>query len=183
MDGFAGGDQLTLTPDEQWLVATLRAGAIADFQTREGNGRIRAMVLRDLLLKCHDAGTVESLLPLMGIRIKNACLHGTLDLADLAQPFSGLPALVLEDCDLPDDINLEGSRFARLSIKGSRFSYLNMRESEIDGPFDFSDAKPYHSHLGKPLKAWIDARGCIINARSWVPERGYWGPSLVLWTM
>ena len=40
-----------------------------------------------------------------------------------------------------------------------------MRESEIDGPFDFSEATPYYDLDSKPSEAWIDARDCIVNGQ------------------
>jgi hypothetical protein len=159
MDAWAGIEQAT--PDEQWLVNTLREGKLADFGTRRGS--IRAEVLRNLLLALADDSPAGPRIPLTGVRIRNACLNGPLDLADLARPGVGFPALMLEYCDLPGEINLEASRFARLSIKGSRFRHLNMRESEIDGPFDFSGTAPYVDDDGTSSEAWIDARGCIVN--------------------
>jgi hypothetical protein len=155
MDVYSGFGQLT--PDEEWLFESLQRGETADFGNPRSGRPIRAVVLRDLLL-----GRLGTGIPLTGIRIKNAYVDGRLDLADLARPGTGLPVLALENCDLPDEINLAGSRFARLSIKGSRFCFLNMRESEIDGPFDFSGAEPYDD---QSQEAWIDARGCIVNGQ------------------
>jgi hypothetical protein len=163
LDAHLGTDQLTA--DEEWLTLKLHDGESAEFHGCRNARTIRAKVVRDLLLGRTGSGKVRPRIPLTGVRIRNACIEGNLDLNDLARPGIGLPALMLEDCDLSGPINLEGSRFARLSIKGSRFSYLNMRECEIDGPFDFSGTGPYDRHDGSPLEAWIDAQGCIVNGQ------------------
>ena len=163
MDAYSGSAQLT--SDEQCLIERLHRGETAEFRDQKNRATIRADVLRNLLLGLQGTGRARARIPPTGIRIRNARLDGPLDLADLARPGFGFPALILEDCDLPDPINLEGSRFARLSIKGSRFRYLNMRESEIDGPFDFSGAMPYEDPDGGPPEAWINAQGCIVNGQ------------------
>lgn len=163
MDAYSGSAQLT--PGEQCLIENLCRGETAEFRDQRTRATIRADVLRDLLLGVQGTGRTRTRIPPTGIRIRNARLDGPLDLADLARPGFGFPALILEDCDLPDPINLEGSRFARLSIKGSRFRYLNMRESEIDGPFDFSGAMPFEDPDGRPPEAWINAQGCIVNGQ------------------
>jgi hypothetical protein len=160
LDADSCSDQLT--SDEEWLVGKLHKGETAEFRELT---HVRAAVLRNLLLGHQTTCNARSQIPLTGIRIRNACLDGALDLADLAQPGIGLPALMLENCHLPDQINLEGSRFARLSIKESRFCVLNMRESEIDGPFDFSGVMPYEDLDGRRPEAWIDAQGCIVNGQ------------------
>ena len=88
MDDYSGSGDVT--SDEASLFERVRRGEILDL----GGRTIHAAVLRDLLLRHRGAD-----IPLTGLRIKNACVDGPLDLADLARPCMGLPALMLEFCD------------------------------------------------------------------------------------
>lgn len=126
---------------------------------------ISAALLRRLLLGLHDGCGMPYRVALPGVRIRGARIDGMLDLSDCARPGVGLPTLALENCDIPQKINLEGARISSLSIKNSRFSFVNAREAEIDGPFDFSSASPHPTSDGSREIAWIDARSSIINGQ------------------
>jgi hypothetical protein len=123
---------------------------------------IRGPLLRQLLLGQVLPGHREPVaIPLTGVRLSGARITGGLNLADFAKPGTGLPALVLENCIIEGELNLTGARVARLSVRNSRFTCIRLREAEIDGPFDFSNARPLeHSDL-----AWIDARDGLFHGQ------------------
>lgn len=152
---------------ENIVLGEVVRGNIAVLQSQSAQRpRVRAALVRHLLLGLPLGGVREACPePLKGVRIKGARIDGPLDLSDCARPGASLPALVLEDCDIPDPIDVEATRIARLSIAGSRFRYLNAREADIDGPFDFSGARPMPKPTLSPAEAWIDLRGSIINGQ------------------
>jgi hypothetical protein len=83
-----------------------------------------------------------------GIRIRGAHIQGRLDFAD-----AGLPALVFEDCELDDVLDVSHARLGHLSISNTRFTHLAARSATIDGGFEFSGA----------TTGWIDARRATIR--------------------
>jgi len=84
--------------------------------------------------------------------VRGARIEGRLDLSD-----AGLPSLVLEDCELPDAVDVTGAQIGRLSIKGSRFSYLLARGVRVEAGFDFGATSPIED------VAWIDAGRATIR--------------------
>lgn len=133
-----------------------------DYTNRPSRPEIRGSLLRHLMLGQPIGGIQGStVVPIPGIRIRGCCIRGSLDLADFARPGGGLPALVLENCDFDGVIDLAGARVARLSLKDSRFSHVILRETEVDGPFDFSGCGPID--LGGV--AWIDARDGLFHGQ------------------
>jgi hypothetical protein len=87
-----------------------------------------------------------------GLRVSGARIEGRLDLTD-----ASLTALVLEDCELPDVIDLTGAQLGRLSIHGSRFSHLLARDARIGAGLDFRATSPIDA------LAWIDAGRATIR--------------------
>jgi hypothetical protein len=147
-----------LSAAERHVVAQTALGLTADFSASPNKPAIRAHVLRRLLLGRTDSFSRAAwpvLLP--GVRIRHARIVSMLDLRDAARPGQGLPALALDDCDIPHAMRLDAARIARLSIIGSRISKLYLQEADIDGPFDFSRCSGFAGF------AWIDARNAIIN--------------------
>jgi len=130
-------DSNDLQPHEQFVVDRIRDGEVADFTLISGSGEkpaIRAGFLRKLLLKLEPAWTI----PMPGVRIKGARIEGALDLSDCSGAGGdGLPALELNGCDIPEPIDLNHARLARLSLDHSRLVRLNACEARFDGPVSF----------------------------------------------
>jgi hypothetical protein len=148
-----------LTGHERWLVNCARRGCFAKFEAgAKGKPVIRATVIRALLLGEIPLGLGSASSGMAGVRVCGASIEDKLDLADCAQPGTGLPTLVLQNCEFSETIDLSAARLARLSLAGSRLGFVNLRETNIDGPFDFSGA----SALGD-ADCWIDARGALIG--------------------
>ena len=133
------GHTSSLTEVEQRAVEELRAGQFTEFGATETS--IRAEIL---------AAQAEEL-P-RGIRLRRARIEGRLDLSDCH-----LAALVLEDCDLPNPIDVSGAHLGRLSLKGSRFSHLVARGAYVMGGLDFGATSPFDA------EAWIDAGRATIH--------------------
>ncbi len=157
MDGCAAG---MLDAAERFVVERTAVGEPAVFpHASAAKPRIRATVIRHLLLGEAVPGARETAsVQWPGVRIHGATIEGLLDLADCARPGAGLPTLALENCDIRGSINLATARLARLSLAHSRFTLANLREAEIDGPFDFSYAHGFDSG-----DCWIDARGAMFG--------------------
>jgi hypothetical protein len=92
-----------------------------------------------------DADQLRSqLLDGTAVHIANKYVKGKLDLADCTGVGgSALPPLSLENCDIPDEIDLSNARLARFSIRRTRITHIHARGVRIDGPFDFSEVEPY----------------------------------------
>jgi hypothetical protein len=118
-------------------------GRIAQFEAGKGEKPvIRADFLEDLALDQ----------PARGIRIRGVRVDGAVDLS-----FATLAALVLEDCELPEKLDVTGARLGRLSINGSRFSHLVARGATIAGGLNFGNAGPFDE------TGWIDAGRATIR--------------------
>ncbi len=160
---------MALLPAEQTIVAAAERGDWAELSDKpEDERRVRASFLRDLLLGLPVVGDGDGSRPcsvrLPGVRVRGARVEGALNLADCAGPEGGgLPGLALEDCDIGAKINLANARLARMSLRGSRIGEVRMRGAQLDGPFDFSAARPASDASDDP-PAWIDAHGCVIRA-------------------
>ena len=131
-------DPTSLSEAEQAAVEAIGAGRIASFTD---NAAIRAEVL-----------AAEAEFAPRGVRVSGARIEGRLDLSDAA-----LSALLLEDCDLPDVVDVSGARLGRLSIKGSRFSHLLARNAHIEAGLDFGATSAIDG------EAWIDAGRATIR--------------------
>jgi hypothetical protein len=125
-------DANDLSPHEHFVLERVRAGEIADFTVASPGAKapVRAGFLRKLLLGLDESWSVAA----PGVRIKGARIEGALDLTDCAG--EGLPALMLEDCDLPEPVDISHARIGRLSFRGSRLVLLVGVEAQIDGQFD-----------------------------------------------
>lgn len=127
-----------LSPTEQFVVDRTREGEVADFTPMLGadgtKPAIRAGFLRKLLLQLEPGWAVRS----PGVRVKGARIDGALDLSDC----TGLPALSLEGCELPEAIDISHARLARLSLCGSQMVRLNGKEAAIDGELNLQDISP-----------------------------------------
>ncbi len=149
------------------LAVSVDAGRLIDYP-RDANNEmpiVHAEQIRQLLLGRREAFRLGVAPKSGGVRIRGARIAGPLNLDDCAGSGEMLPALALEQCDITDEINLDGSRISRLSLKGSRFRDIKLREAEIGGPFDFSGCQPFKSQTGENEPAWIDARGAVINGQ------------------
>lgn len=149
---------MPLTEAEASFIAQARRGETADFTGHAVRPTIRAALIRAVFHGLFFEGErfdLPSNVP--GVRLRHAFIEGTLQLDDLGGPRHDLHCLVLEDCNIPDEINLFSSSLARLSLKGSWIGFVNLREALIDGPFDFSDVVP-----ALDRDCWIDARGSAI---------------------
>ena len=150
---------------ERMLAACVAAGKSIEYPPDRSNEKpmIRAEWIRQLLLGQRERSHHHPAPRSGGVRIKGARIVGQLHLEDCACSNEMLPALALEHCDILDDLNLEGSRIARLCLRGSRFRKIMLREAEIGGHFNFAGCRPFKDHDGNNQFAWIDARGAIIN--------------------
>jgi hypothetical protein len=129
------------TDAEQRALNRLRDGEVAMF---DGPNRphLRASALQQWSL---DG------LP-RGIRLRGVCIDGALDLTAAT-----LPALVLEDCDLPDRVDVSHARLGQLSVVGSRMSHLAARSARIDAGLEFGSITPFRE------QAWVDAGRATIR--------------------
>jgi hypothetical protein len=155
-------DANDLTPHEHFVVERTRLGEVADFSPMAGTGGakpgVRAGFLRKLLLRLDPAWPVQA----PGVRIRGARIEGELDLSACAGAGdAGLPALRLEACDIPEPMNFSGARLAQLCLQDCAFTHLRAHALTLDGPFDFSNAKP----LLENGPCWIDARAARIAGR------------------
>src|SRR3954452_24705764 len=132
-------DPASLSEAEQTALEKIGAGQVAEFSGPKPV--LSAAVLAD----------AAEFAP-RGLRVRGARIEGRLDLSD-----AGLPALVLEDCDLPDVVDVTGAQLGRLSIKGSRFSHLLARGVRVEAGFDFGATSPIED------VAWIDAGRATIR--------------------
>lgn len=156
---MAGFKPKTITEDERLVVRCAGLGDWAEFaDTGAGRPVVRAAFLRRLMLGLKASGERWKVAP-PGVRVRGARIEGALDLADCV----GLPALSLEDCDIPDEIDLSCSRLARVSLRGSRISVVLARDAVIGGPFDVSGACPWPQATDAEPVAWIDAAGCTVE--------------------
>lgn len=157
-----GFDPAILLDAEVAMIARTARGEVATFP-EAAPPIIRASFLRHLLLGLPAGSPGQARgepwpIRLPGVRIRNARIEGTLDLADCAGPGgAGLPALALECCEIAAPVDLTNARLARLSLRGSRIAEVQARGVKIDGSFDFSAVGP----LGDD--AWIDAHGAVID--------------------
>jgi len=166
----AAFDPTDLLPAEREVVACTGRGEWAELSGRPAEELVvRATFLRHLLLglPAEPAWDGSGLRPwpirLPGVRVRGARIEGVLDLADCAGPAgAGLPALALEDCDIPAEIELSNARLARLSLKGSRIVGVKARDARIDGPFDLSAVAPLPAASQDDEVGWIDAHGSTI---------------------
>jgi hypothetical protein len=127
-------DANDLSPHEHFVMERTRSGEVADFTPMAGpdgaKPSVRAGFLRKLMLQLDPAWTV---LP-PGVRIKGARIEGALDLTDCSGAAdAGLPALSLDNCDIPEPVDLSRARLARVSITGCRARRLIAVETVIDG--------------------------------------------------
>ena len=152
---FMAFDANDLTPHEHFVVERTRSGDVADFTPMAGPGgakpAVRAGFLRKLMLGLDAAWPVRT----PGVRLKGARIEGALDLTDCSGAGgTGLPALALIECDIPDVIDVSHARLARVSLKGSRLSRLLGVEAQIDGELDLCDVAP----LGAPGAETLTAK-------------------------
>lgn len=92
-----------------------------------------------------------------GVRILGADIAGGLDLADcVGAGGTGLPALALESCRIPDPIDLSHARLARFSVRRSWFTAIDAREAAIDGPLDLSQCRAVAGPGAGPCTVRLD---------------------------
>jgi hypothetical protein len=154
-------DAADLSEFESFAIDRTRLGEVADFSsiTATGGGRplLRAGFLRKLLLRLEPAWTIQ----LPGVRIRAARIEGELDLADcLGAGGAGLPAFSLEQCEIPDVMNVQHARFARLSLRHSRIVGVKGRGCTIDSALTFAGVKPLADSDGE---AWLCFRDAEIG--------------------
>jgi hypothetical protein len=152
-------DANDLSPHEQYVVDRIRNGEIADFTSMQGGKpAVRAGFLRRLLLEMEPDWSVRS----PGVRLKGVRIEGALDLTDCSGAGgAGLAALALENCAIPEPMDLSHARLSRLTLCGSTFTHLRAHGLKLDGPLEFSRCGP----LSEDGVCWIDARGADIGGR------------------
>ncbi|MBL8536157.1 MAG: hypothetical protein JNM59_02000 [Hyphomonadaceae bacterium] len=154
-------DANDLTPHEHFVVERTRLGEVADFTAMAGAGPkppVRAGFIRKLMLELDPTWTVQA----PGVRLRGARVEGELDLSGCSGAGDrGLPALVLEQCEIPERMILSRARLAQLSLSGSTFTHLLGHGMRIDAGFDFSSAGP----VTERGACWIDARGARVAGR------------------
>ncbi|MDX2274768.1 MAG: hypothetical protein NW206_04885 [Hyphomonadaceae bacterium] len=155
-------DANDLSPHEQYVVDRIRNGEIADFSSMQGpDGRkpaVRAGFLRRLMLELEPDWAVRT----PGVRLKGVQIDGALDLTDCSGAGgAGLAALALEQCDIPEPMDLSHAWLSRLNLSGSAFTHLRAHGLKLDGPLEFSGAHPFTDGG----VCWIDARSAMIGGR------------------
>ena len=149
-------DPTALLDAEAEVIACTARGGIAVFAGAP-MPVLRAAFLRHLLLGL-PAPREPWPVRLPGVHIRGACIDALLDLADCAGPGgAGLPALALEQCDIPAPIDLGNARLSRLSLRDSRIGEVRARRLPIDGSLDISGVAPLAD------AAWIDAHAAAIE--------------------
>ncbi len=143
---------------EAYVRQRVAAGEIADFISlpnyQEGSKpKLQAAFLRRLML-----GLEEVRVPAPGVRIRGAALAGILDLQDC----TGLGALALEHCELPDLIDISGAELVRFSIDDSAFSAVSGTGVRIGGDFTFRNARPVKRPEGTDATCYIRLRNARI---------------------
>ena len=158
-------------------------GEVADFKRIDGYNpeakpRIGADFVRRLLL-----GLEPNAKPLMpGVRIRGAHIIGPIDFEDCSGAGgAGLPAIALDDCDIPEPLDLSGATISRFSMANSRFRAVWGIGLRVNGDFDCSNVSPYPNDLEglPPAFLWLDgckidgnlrAEGSILNRSAQVPH-------------
>lgn len=143
---------ILLDAEAEVLACTMR-GEVAELSVAQ-RPLIRAAFLRHLLLGLQEDWPIR----LPGVRIRGARIEGAVDLADCSGPAgAGLPALLLEQCEIAAPLDLSNARLARLSLRHSRVGEVRMRGVRIDGSCDISGIAPAEG------AAWIDAHAAVIS--------------------
>lgn len=141
-----------------------RIGEVADFTQAadydpDNKPRIDARFLRRLMI-----GQDDTKLSMAGLRLKGVRVEGVLDLSDCAGfGNEGLPALMLEHCDLPFLINLNGAHIARFSIEKSGFKAIWGRGLRLDGDLNFTKSYPASEVQGGDGSAYIRVNAAQIG--------------------
>jgi hypothetical protein len=147
-------DANDLTPHEQFAASRTEAGEVADFTPMTGpDGAkpiVRAGFLRKLMLQIDPSWCVRA----AGVRLRGVRIEGALDLSDCSGAGGvGLPALMLDACEIPDPIDLSRSRLARLCLHASALCSLNAEAVRLDQALDASEIRPIE-------------QACVINLRA-----------------
>jgi hypothetical protein len=157
---------------EQEVVERTAEGVWAQFSQEQGTRpRVRAIFLRRLLLglSAPEGGDRSPSLPrIAGVRVRGAYIEGKLDLSDCTGPEgTPLPALALEECDIPDAIDLSHSRLVRFSVGSSRISHIRAHGTRLAEGLDFSHVSSYEASINNGEEenhiAWIDSHGARIG--------------------
>src|SRR5262249_24438803 len=126
---------------ERLLVASVADGTGANFSTQPSDppAVLRASLLRHLLLGLTTTDRTESFWPFRSvtIRVHGARIEGSLDLSDcLGDGGHMLPSLVLENCDIPETINLSYAQLTRFSINNTCFTHVLAQGLRLSGPLE-----------------------------------------------
>jgi len=125
-----------LTPTEQWVVARLTAGKIADLSTHgEKDRKLSANFLEDLLM-----GELPGFKPPRNqVAISGAIIDELIDLNSAQIPF----AVVLFSCQFNEELNFDNANFTRgLSLSSSSFFKRALFHSmKVGGDADFPRAR------------------------------------------
>lgn len=160
-------DANDLSPHEHFVMERTRNGEVADFTAMTGSDggkpAIRAGFLRKLLLEFDPAWTVRA----PGVRIRGARIEGALDLADCSGAGgAGLQALGLEQCDIPEPIDLSRARLARLGLTRCRLRRLVAVETMIEGQASLAEASPFGEAGAETLS--VDFTAARIGGDVWL---------------
>src|SRR6056297_3441131 len=140
-----------LLPAESRLLDCVRGGNHLDLTADDPDGdrRIRAAVLRCLLftLPLPDGTVVQDPIPRLALR--GASIVGRLDLADAVTSGGGIGvSLILEDCLIPEPVEMSNCRLGRLSLAGCQLTHLRANGIVLDGSLDLSRVGPYRDSAG-----------------------------------
>lgn len=159
---------LELEDPERDLCAAARDARPAD---RHPGGRIRAEVLRRLLLSLPVDGRVYELTP-VGIELVDAVIEGRIELDNVAMPAGGpVAALQLCGCVLKGGFSGANGHFSHLCFSGSRFRDRPRRRGQkrlptIDLTSAIVDSDLAMRNIGPKRKRdhlWIRAIGARID--------------------
>lgn len=151
-------DANDLSPIELHVIDRIREGEAADFTPMIGPDGVKPLVragfLRRLLIGLNPDWPVR----MPGVRVRGARIEGVLDLSDCAGAGgTGLPALELIACDIPDTLDLSHARLARLALDESAVTLVRAVHARIDGPLSLRNVRPAAEVCA------FDLEGCAIE--------------------
>ncbi|HWT11142.1 MAG TPA: hypothetical protein VN231_00140 [Allosphingosinicella sp.] len=156
---------LSLTPEERSLREAIQEARPAVFSSGE---RIRAEVLRRIVLQLPLDLSGSGPVTAAGIELQGAVIDGRLDLEGVGGP---LCALEFRDCRFEGGFSGAHGHFSRLSFAGCRFRdirsphelpllpTIDLESAAIDSDLDMDRIRPDREHDF----LWVSARGARID--------------------
>lgn len=131
---------MELNPAEAVLVAATRDGAVAQFQ---GLPVIRAELIRRLMLGVPLQPGGQPVATPCGVRMTGARIEGELNLDNgRGKDASIMPGLVMDNCLIPDLIDLSYAQLGKLSLEKSHIYYVRAVRAVIEGELVLNDISP-----------------------------------------